>query len=288
VRRARVIDSAGKIGRWGAKARAVAREAFWWCLVAPASGAALVRNALGRRSYRQLSVDELRATRRSDTVFIFGSGYSLNAISASEWQQIARHDTVSFRAFPKQSFIRADYHVTGEVDFLDEYAERLRENPLYRDTVFVVQKGWRAYNGNNLIGRRLLNPGSRIFRYQRICRGVFAPPSRDFKTGLVHGYGSVVSVTNFAYLMGWRTIVLAGIDLNDKRYFWLPPTETRTYEKPGITVESTFTGAADIVSMLGRWGELFEREGVKLWVHNPHSLLTRVLPVFRLPDDATS
>jgi hypothetical protein len=270
-----------KIRRVPAKALALAQRGVWWCQAAPTCAAAYMRDAFGRRRYPELSVDELRATRRSDTVFVFGSGYSLNAITRSEWDAIARHDTVSFRAFPRQSFVRADYHVSGEVDFLDEYAERLRDNPLYADTVLVLQEGWPAFNSNNLVGRGLLRDGARVFRYRRTARGRYAPPSRTFDAGLVHGFGSIISVTNFAYLMGWRTIVLAGVDLNDKRYFWLPPTETRSYEKPGITVGSAFTGADDIVAMLGRWAELFAKEGTRLLAYNPQSLLCRVLPVFR-------
>lgn len=258
----------------------IAWNTIWRWQAAPRCAAAWLRDARARGRYHELSEEQLRATRRSDTAFIFGSGYSLNAIGADEWRAIARCATISFREFPRQSFVRADYHVTGEVDFLDEYAMRLRENPLYRDTVFVVQKGWRAFNGNNLLGLGLLPEGARVFRYERTARGRAAAPSRAFRDGLVHGFGSVFPVTNFAYLMGFRRIVLAGIDLNDKRYFWLAPDELRTYEKPGLTVDSTFTGADDIVSLMGAWRVLLEKEGVALSVFNPRSRLASVLPVF--------
>lgn len=259
-----------------------ARRAGWWCRAAPQCAVALLRNARGRASYIALSEEALAATRTSDTVFIFGSGASLKDIAADEWRDIAAQaNTISFREFPRQSFVRADYHITAEVDDLDEYAARLRDNPLYARTVFAVQGGWPAISGNNLIGRRLLAPGARVFRYRRIARGRYAPPSRSFSAGLVHGFGSIVGVVNFAYLMGWRTIVLAGVDLYDKRYFWLPADEQRPYEKPGLTVASRFTGADDIVSMLGRWRGLLEREGIGLFTYNPRSLLASALPVYQ-------
>jgi hypothetical protein len=259
------------------------RRAGWWCRTAPQCAAAVWRNARGRRHYRELSESELRATRTSDTVFIFGSGASLKQIRPEEWRAIAGANTISFREFPRQSFVRADYHVTAEVDDLDEYAARLRENPLYAETVFVVQGGWPAFRGNDLIGRGLLRAGARVFRYRRTARGRDVPPSASFRDGLVHGFGSIVGVVNFAYLMGWRTIVVAGVDLYDKRYFWLLPDENRPYEKPGLTVDSRFTGADDIVSMLGRWRVLLEAEGTNLRVYNPRSLLATVLPVHTLP-----
>ena len=275
-------NSGTSLGRAAAtRLSTIGWNAFWWWQAVPRCAAAWIRDARGRRRYRALSNEQLLATRRSDTAFIFGSGYSLNAIRAEEWRAIGRCDTMSFREFPRQSFVRADYHETGEVDFLDEYARRIRENPLYRDAVFVVQEGWRAFNGNNLIGRGLLTEGARVFRYSRTARGRAAAPSRAFADGLVHGFGSVFPVTNFAYLMGFRRIVLVGIDLNDKRYFWLAPDELRTYEKPGLAVDSVFTGADDIVSLMGVWRELLEKEGVALSVFNPGSRLTKVLPVFR-------
>ncbi len=264
-------------------ARGRVQQAGWWVQAAPRCATAYAANLRGRGRYRQLDVSELVATRTSDTVFIFGSGRSLLDITHEQWQAISSANTISLREFPRQSFVRADYHVTGEVDDLDEYARRLRDNPLYANTVFVVQEGWRAWMGNRLIGNGLLQPGARVFRYRRVARGRYAPPSRPFSRGLVHGHGTIVGVVNFAWLMGWKTIVLAGVDLYDKGYFWLGPGETRTYEKPGVTSRTRFTGADGIVSMLGRWRELFTVDGVQLMVLNPRSLLANVLPVYEFP-----
>ena len=35
--------------------------------------------------------------RRSDTIYIFGSGYSLNEITREQWGEIEKHDTMSLR-----------------------------------------------------------------------------------------------------------------------------------------------------------------------------------------------
>src|SRR5689334_17862866 len=60
---------------------------------------AAVRQQLNRGAYRELDEQGLVAARRSDTVFVFGSGYSLNSITPDEWAAIARHDTFGFTAF---------------------------------------------------------------------------------------------------------------------------------------------------------------------------------------------
>jgi len=232
----------------------------------------------GRSAYRLLSEQELLATRTSDTAFVFGSGRSLVEITPAEWEAIGRCNTISLREFPRQQWVRADYHVTGEVDFLDEYAQRLRENPLYRHTVFVVQGGLRAERGNELIGRRLLPRGACVFRYRRTARWRDAPPSRSPRR-LVHAHNSIFDATNLAVALGFRRIVLAGADYYNKEYFWLPSGETRPYEYEGITAASLFTGAAAIVSLLGDWHDALAQEGVELSVWNPRSLLAERLPV---------
>jgi len=271
-------------------ARAIVRVAsgpavFYRLCISPASRClpAYLRNVRGSRCYQNLTEADILETRKSDTVFIFGSGYSINEIGTEEWVRMGECDTISLREFPRQSFVRADYHVSAEVDDMDEYAELLRSNPLYSQTIFVVQKGYSAISGNNLIGKRLLTEGRAVFRFKRRARGRCEPPSRSFSRGLVHGHGSLIGIVNFAYLMGWKKIVLVGIDMYDKRYFWLGPSEGRSYEKPSLTPSSSFPTANPIIDCLGKWRTIFEKEAVSLFVYNPRSLLSRVLPVYRFP-----
>lgn len=233
----------------------------------------------GRRTYRTLSEPELLATRTSDTAFVFGSGRSLVEITKDEWARMAEDDTISLREFPRQRWVRADYHLTSEVDFVDEYAERLRSNPCYAETIFVVQEGLRAECGNELVGRGLFPPGARLFRYRR-RRSRTAYPSRRFTDGLVHGSSTIFDATNFAYLMGYRRIVLVGVDLYNKEYFWLGPGETRTYEHGGADARNVFVGADPIVSLMSAWRDALEEDGVELSTYNPRSLLAGRIPTF--------
>ena len=242
------------------------------------AGSAWLRDRRGRRAYRLLSAEELRATRRSDTAFVFGSGRSLLDITAEEWRRIAEHDTISLREFPRQSWVRADYHLTGEVDDLDEYALRLRENPLYAETVFVVMGGFFAHMGNELVGRCLLPPGARVFRFRRRSRWRYAPPSRS-PLRLVHGPNSIFDAVNLAYALGARRIVVAGADYYNKEYFWLGPAEARPYE-PGVDASAPWPQAEQVVEMMGRWHDLMAGDGVELLVYNSRSRLTERLPVF--------
>jgi hypothetical protein len=219
----------------------------------------------GRRRYRILSEEALRAARRSDP--------------AAEWERMAEHDTISLREFPRQHWIRADFHLTSEVDFVAEYVERLRTNHLYAETIFVVQEGFRALRGNELVARGLYPAGARMFRYRR-RRSRIAPPSRSFAEGLVHGSSSIFDATNFAYLVGYRRIVLVGVDLYNKEYFWLDAGETRSYEPEGVDARNVFVGADPIVSLMSAWHDALAKDGVELSTYNPRSLLADRVPVF--------
>jgi hypothetical protein len=284
------VSVAGLLERAGMRRAAQAARDLRWRLTylgyvlhplrAAALTAAWAREPFGRRAYRVLTEDELRARRRSDTVYVFGSGKSILEIAPAEWERIAEHDVVAFSHFHRQRFLRVDYHLIAEVLDPDGTAASIRENPLYNNTVFVVLRGWLALRSNELVGRRRLPPGAPLFRVRRVARGhVEALPSRSFHNGLVHGVNSAFDAANFAYLMGWTRIVLTGIDLYDKEYFHLAKGAVGPGEAPGTTAASRFPGADEIVPMFGLWRRALEAEGVALEVYNPRSLLAEVLPV---------
>src|SRR4051812_41077020 len=43
-----------------------------------------------------ISPDRLMSVKRTDTVFVLGSGSSINAISDAKWQTIATYDSIAF------------------------------------------------------------------------------------------------------------------------------------------------------------------------------------------------
>jgi hypothetical protein len=245
----------------------------------------------GRRRYRLLDEGALRATRRSDTIFVFGSGWSINALTDEDRARFEQHDTLGFNWFVHQRVVRMDYHlIRGIPDTdldaavwrpqLDEYFRLIRENPLYAETVYLVQAGLRAINGNRALGYRYLPEGSRVFLWRTNDGATL--PSRSFADGLVHANSTLEECVNFAYLLGWRQIVLVGIDLYDRRYFWLDRDETRSVDvRRDATAEQPHSRAASgMIALLGRWAEQFGREGVRLSVYNAQSLLAETLPVY--------
>jgi hypothetical protein len=143
-----------------------------------------------------------------------------------------------------------------------------------------------------LVGERFLPAGAKVCSY-RTARRLDEMPSPRWRWGLQREPGTLATVVNAAVLLGWREIVLVGVDLYDNRYFWGPADATMHFDASGAFADpkaSNDRGIAwdrphntvrgGMVEVLGRWHAALERQGVHLTVYNPRSLLARVLPVY--------
>jgi hypothetical protein len=254
-------------------------------------------------SYATLSSEAAARARRSDTVFVFGSGYSLNELSAAEWAHIAEHDVFGFSGFAYQTFVRTDYHFVrswlpeflGVADLCHAaraYGRRLCENPRFAHTIFLLQREYSAEFSNALVATRSLPPGARLLRYHAARRLDDLPTDR-WHDGVSRDFGTLVTVVNVAYLLGWRRIVLVGVDLYDNRHFWGPPAAAVARDDDGeffgVTTANEHgvawhqphhTTRLGVVSLLEAWAKRFAARGAELIVYNPRSLLAEVLPVY--------
>lgn len=268
---------------------------------------AYVRDRVVRkRRYRVVSEATVRAARRSDRVFVFGSGTSLNDVTAEEWAAIAEHDVFGFNAFYRQRWVRTDFQllrggVYGELRWRPhgyEVRDLIAANPLYADAIFLLQEEYLGHFANTLVGRGLLPRGARIFRYRTMPGPGL--PSRSLGDGVRHSPGTLADCVNLAALLGWREIVLVGVDLYDSRYFWLPADKTLGYDPvQGNIVPSdvnTVRGnkpgdlhntALAVVEQMQGWRKALAADGVELSVYNPRSLLAEVLPVFMSTSSAS-
>jgi hypothetical protein len=266
--------------------------------------AAAVLNRINRRHYPQLTEAEARRRRTSDTVFVFGSGYSLNDLDAADWEHIGRHDVFGFNAFYYQRWVPVHFHLLrgglyGELRwrrYAGEVAETIAHSRFYRDTVFVMPEEFLSDFANQLVGYRLLPPVSGLLRYRTARNGTSAPTA-SLGEGLRHIAGTLSDAVNCAFCLGWTTIVLAGVDLYDSRYFWLPPDQTASVDLAGATVTGATVNALrgtrshdrhhtttnGVVELMAEWRRYFADRGVRLSVYNPRSLLADVLPVYERP-----
>lgn len=264
---------------------------------------AWIRDRVNRRHYHQLTSGQARARRKSDTVFIFGSGYSLHDLTPAEWAHFAAHDVFGFNQFFYQRWVPVDFHLLkggfyNELrwkPYANDVASILRDNPHYERAVFVMQEGYLAQFTNQLVGYGLMPPSATLLRF-RTARGE-GPPGRSLSEGMRHHGGTLADAVNCAYALGWTTIVLVGVDLYDSRYFYLPADQTVVLDQATLTIggaehnqdrgqrfdQPHNTVRIGIVDVMANWRRLFETESVRLSVYNPRSVLADVLPVYPRP-----
>ena len=240
-----------------------------------------------------LSEKKLLETRTSDTLFIFGSGYSINQITNIEIKHFESNQTLSFNWFPHQKLVKIDYHLIREIthnDFsskvwkpaLKEYTDLISNNQFYSDTTFLMQKGLKAINSNRILQYKLISKSNRIFQWNSLR--IDGRISNSISKGLSHKFSTLFECINFGYLMGWKHIVLVGIDLYDKRYFWLPYDKMRNWKQSGSKVtELHNTARPAMFGTMKSWASQLNKNGTELYVYNPKSLLSSILPIYPKP-----
>ena len=129
----------------------------------------------------------------------------------------------------------------------------------------------------------------KLFKNKYICfyknlknRTLILKPSEDINT-IPHCGATLFDAINISYLLGYKNIVLVGVDLYDRRYFWLRKNETREGDlKRGATCNDIHNTANFVLEAMPIWKEYLQKRGVKLYVYNPRSLLNKILPIYKL------
>ncbi|QSZ67860.1 hypothetical protein RJ40_10300 [Methanofollis aquaemaris] len=244
-----------------------------------------------------MTLEQIRDGIKKDTIFIFGSGFSINSITPAEFETISNiGDTLSFNYFFKGMFVPIKYHICGEVastghygpimfdrdrqQRIDAYYSELLKNRFYSDTIFLLRYK-RDYTISPIAAWSFFS--SKYFVDRKVCLYGIKRSVELNKNGssISHNGGTLSDAVNIAYILGYKKIVLVGVDLYDRRYFWLNESETRDIDrKRSANFFDVHDTAKPIIKLMGTWRETLEEEGVALYVYNPKSLLREVLPLY--------
>ena len=198
--------------------------------------------ALAREAKLPLLEDlSLSPLKVSDTVFILGSGWSINEISDGRWAAIKQHDTIGFNFWPVHAFVPRI--------FVFENLSKNIQQDLYRAFFATIERRAKDYHNVVKIATephsqsepQLLHELPQAFR-DNLYIGYTAPvvarsgaelesgmrylrSKRIFSSGnsvewLFKYGGSVVAMLSLAVKMNYKRIVLCGIDLGKQDYFY--------------------------------------------------------------------
>lgn len=253
-----------------------------------------------RKSF--LDKKEVLKVKRSNTLFIFGSGYSLNELKEENWRYFEKNDTLGFNHFLKQKWIKLSFHLIrgwtegfantkAGIKGFKEINELISYNKLYKNTVFIIQNEIFATIGNTFINKKEFGNYKKIYPYKTEKKPF---PNILHPHRFCHHNSTLFDALSFAYIMKWKKIVLVGVDLYDTRYFFLEGDETLyTDYKTGVQKPSKYSDRNQrfdknhstynklFLEKIELWKMRFEEEGLNLYVYNPKSLLRKVLPIYK-------
>jgi len=261
----------------------------------------------------RLDTFDISTLKRTDTLFVLGSGPSINRISPARWKGIASYDTAGFNFWPFHPFVPRMYffesipyesqeaNISAEmysvvkrmlIDRAAAYArvtKIITDVGVHRDTqlIFDLPSQWLpnlyvAYTVPVIARTETeLTIGIRYLKKRRL----FTKARRFWD--LFKYCGSLSSIISVGVRMGYRRIVLCGIDMGKQEYFFqdrelfprtasleFGPKEHRHYTAEG---QQWMVPMQVVVSVLMR--EVLEPAGVELYLENSASALAPLVPV---------
>ncbi len=155
---------------------------------------------------------ELKQYVKSDVGFFLGCGPSINNITDAQWAIIKQHDIWVSNWFIYHNTIPDFYYAEIGMKYMSIWKERFRQKAgLYKDVKFMFHKD----NPND----SLIDETPNIFMYEKRkgIKGV-----EYILDGFVsHSRGaSLILILDMMCLMGYKKIILFGVDLSTSTYFW--------------------------------------------------------------------
>lgn len=167
--------------------------------------------------------------KKSDVAAILGSARSINAITEGEWEKLCLCDTLALNNWVYHPFFVPNFYMI-EVKSYDFSIVKRRLQEKWAEYqhcryIFARHKSIRMPAGNRVSIRELVPPNARVFEYDCVRRNPkrvgtidakYKPQALLTKTA----DASVTLALELLWRMGYKTIVLYGMDFYHRYYFW--------------------------------------------------------------------
>lgn len=261
----------------------------------------------GLRSINALDMTKIK---KSDTLFILGSGASVNDLTEKDWDYIASCNSIGFNYWMAHPFV-PDLYFTEPPPNERVWAEYLGQyeasKEAYASVPFIVnfkhwQKDLERYPLSSIPGPLHKNLYYYAPYYLRLNKpwmirlALMTWKSKGSKPDrfdwLILQRASLGMLIMFGLFTGFKHIVLVGVDLSNTQYFFEDKSKEFRYHPPNIqkgSVHRTVDDTLDInrVSItIDRYvyllnDVLLKPAKVSLYVANEKSLLYPRLPLFK-------
>lgn len=185
--------------------------------------------------YRIISLEEAGEFKKSDTIFIIGSGPSIMDVTPAQWSYIKKHDSFginySFLLDFVPTFHQQEY---GRTDWLRKLFKEVfsSRREMYSNTVWFLssREYKRALHPRYTPELLPKDPICCFYEYPSVIRLESNRPftKSDFEKAIVYR-GSLTVVLYLVLQLQYKNIVLLGVDLETPSHFFDDMPEMRRY-----------------------------------------------------------
>jgi len=261
------------------------------------------------KRYTVLKKDEILSRKQSDTIFILGSGSSINELSNGQWQEISDKDSFGFNywlvhwhvpTFYLIEYSRYEYNRK----IFEKVLARKQRKKKYSNVPFFISSRARKRGLHPRFTPELFTDDPKIFYFpfpkvlnvpnnDVFRRSDFSEVAFDLEKRSIMYRGILSNVLGLSCQMGYKTIVLLGVDLKHNRYFydgneemeWTRDPKIVGEERPPDRLHGTMLSKggrkhpiSEFIYALNEYS-LFPN-GIDLYVGSENSLLAERLEVY--------
>lgn len=187
---------------------------------------------LKHQGVNSFSFNCFREVKSSDTLFILGSGSSINKLSEEHWKEIASADSIGLNFWLLHDFVPTFYQFEAPRGERKSFFEnKIRQNSdRYRDVKFIYKGTDRDLIDhanipdeilmNMYLSKKIPIPCENVTRLNRSLKFLAFLRFWRLTEGLLHARASLSTAVYFGLVMGYKKVVLLGVDLNTIEYFW--------------------------------------------------------------------
>lgn len=184
------------------------------------------------------TIDDLKLNeyKKSDKLFILGSGNSVNDLTDENWEYISKHDSLGINHWMMHDFVPTYYffepcidedlhiHFTG---LLDQNKEKYINTPFICDYKYWNSAGKDFTDFPEEIRRNLYLMAANFLKVKSsvlielFLNYLYPLFARPYNFDSIVKYRSSISVAlSFGLISGYKELILIGVDLADTQYFW--------------------------------------------------------------------
>lgn len=259
-------------------------------------------NIIGKKEFKKL--------KKSDTIVVYGCGYSINDLTVNEKDHLSKFDSVGFNWFIKAKIPTTFYLLReqGTKAFATRGETQSvlvsmlnKHNPdtcLIADDLRSSASRWKRINAYALkvVNNRFIQKGivvEEVFAKNRFeefkeklgKRGRRCSVLVDkmleydiFTDGIIYDFCTMTCAMHIVANLDYDKIIFVGVDLYDHRYFWLPKDALRAITQIMGRQLNSKHHVAKFTCELAK--VYMKKTGKELYTFNPKSLLKDFIPVY--------